>query len=1134
VILSRDLAALYRSATLAPLNVTYEDFVAWQRSALDGSVAEHLEYWRRELDGFEPLRLLPDRPRSADPGFAGDHVDFELPAALTSTLRAFAAQNRCTFTSVVVAAFQALLSIHTGQEDVTIGSALAGRDNWRFSEVIGFFVNTVVLRIRVSPSMSFRELLRLVHRKVMAAQSHQKVPFEQVVAAVQPEREPGHNPIFDVAFVHNGESAARDESGISPVPWTPAATRFDLELNTYLQDGRLHGTLSFRTCLFHRSTATRLVSRYVRLVEQALENPDEPIARLELISADEVARSEARWRAAAHPVAAESLGTLFEAQVARTPDALAVVAPGARLTYAQLDARANRLAHRLIAAGAGADDLIGVLAERGPDVIIAFLAIVKLGAAYLPLSIDDPVARQRFLLRETGARLLLSDRTGEFEGHVVLGFDADGFPTHSPGINVLADQLAHVIYTSGSTGEPKGVAIAHRQVAELALDRGWAGPTDRILHHSPHTFDALTYEIWVPLLTGGRVVVAPPGRLDVSVLERLVREEAVTSAFVTEGLFRAFAEERPQAFTGMREVWTGGDVVSPQAVATVLEHCPGLVVINAYGPTETTAFATTHRVSDLGQTAGPLPIGTPRDNTRCHVLDRSLRPTPEGVIGELFIAGTGVSRGYFNRPDLTATRFVADPFGPPGSRMYRSGDLARWRADGVLEFLGRADDQVKIRGYRVETGEIEHALAGLPGVGQAAVVVSRGNGDKVLVAYVVPAPFARLSEAELRSSLAEILPGYLVPSTFVVVDALPITANGKLDRKALPVPARVSSSSGRRPTNPVEEVLCALFAEAVGLDRVAVDDNFFELGGHSLLAVRLVGAIKSALGVELSIGSLFQAPTVARLSQLIDVSDATSTETVLLPIRANGAEPPIFFIHPGVGLSWCYVGFARHLRGLPIYGLQARAVSDAKLLAPTLTDMALDYIEQIRKVCPQGPYRLAGWSFGGNVAHTMAAMLGAAGAEVELLALIDSYPYAGKPPGSTGSEQTLDLATMRGLHLNGTALSGVDDERAAALAAVLAHNKVLAEEHEPLLFHGDVLFFRATGHPDTAELKPSAWQPFIMGSMRTHAIAAGHYEMMQPEPQARIAEVLGLELARARHVESGRGTAGAALLNGVP
>jgi amino acid adenylation domain-containing protein len=1689
-IVAEDFIGLYRAVALAPLDASYDEFVEWQRADTQKQRAlEHVDFWVRELEGFEPLMLPTDRPRSADPGFNGEHFGFELTPTLTAALCSFALELRCTLTSAVAATFQGLLSLQSGQEDITIGAVLAGRDNRRFSNVVGLFVNTVVLRTSISPPLSFRALLRATNGKVQAAYAHQGAPFEQVVAAILPEREPGRNAIFDVVVVHHGELRGSRSGGIRSVPLSTGVTRFDLELSTHLQDGKLHGNLTFRSSLFDRSTAALLVARLIRLIDQGLQNPDEPISRLNLVSADEVRRRDDRWRAAARPAAAVSLVALFEAQVSRTPHELAVVAPTGHFTYEQLNVRANRLAHRLLAAGVGAEEVVGVLAERGPDVLIAFLAIVKAGGAYLPLAAGDPCARHESLLRDAGSRLLLSDPLLELEGCIVLGFDADEYPEHSPNIPVGADQLAYVMYTSGSTGQPKGVATTHRQVAELALHRGWTAATQRMLHHSPHAFDASTFEIWVPLLSGGRVVLAPPGRLDMADFERLVRAESVSCAWLTAGLFRVFAEERPTVFSGLRELWTGGDVVSPDAVATVLRHCPGLIVVNGYGPTETTTFATTYRVTGLGQTTGPIPIGVPLDNTRCHLLNRDLMPVPDGVVGELFIAGSGVGRGYLHRPDLTALTFVADPFGPPGSRMYRTGDFARWRADGVLEYCGRADGQVKIRGFRIEVGEIEHQLVSLPDVGSAAVV-AYGDGDKALVAYLVPTPGAPLDAEEARRALVEKLPAYLIPSAFVVLDALPITANGKLDRVALPAPTqraaraenrppqsvgeealctlfadllgqavvgpeddffalgghsllavkavsraralfdvdltvrdvfekptpaklaevlesaararpaltirtrpthiplssaqqrlwfidrvhggpnatynipaelrlrgrpniaalrmafldvlnrheslrtvfplvqdtpyqvvqplsevdgdalwditdvqdselpmavdnasrhsfdlrtdipvratlfgiapddhvllvvihhiaadgwsmgpfyrdlatayrarstgkapgwfplpvqyadyslwekdvlgsddeplsiaatqarywrkeldslpaelplpfdrprgtvvtgdgdwvaadinlelhdalrelavahqaslgmvlqaalasllskigcgtdiplggvvagrsdealadligffvntqvlrydlggdptfsevitrvrrtnlaayhhqdlafdriveivspprvltrhplfqvaltfqsgsdgtfsmnglevepmlahagsakfdlhfdftettgpdgsqpggvqgvlsyhtalfdrstaeRISGDlidllfalimsprtpihqigvandtrshslktpsattdrledhppptlvpstflSGRGPANHVEEVLCSVFAMMIGLDRVGVHDDFFALGGHSLMAARLVGAIKSALDVDLSINQIFQAPTVAQLAELLDTNEVAPAEHVLLQIRVAGNEPPIFFVHPGIGLSWCYAGFARHLPGgPPIYGLQARAAMDATRLAPTLPDMALDYLDQIRTVQPEGPYRLAGWSFGGNVAHTVAAMLRDADQDVDLLALIDAYPHAGRPPTSEVSNRRPDLSTVRHLHLDGTALANVDDARAAELADVLEHNTILAEGHKPPLFDGDVIFFSARGHPDAVELKPSSWRRYITGSVRTYRINAEHHQMMQPEPLAAIAAKLGdqLKLLRA-------------------
>ncbi|GGM89380.1 hypothetical protein GCM10011609_27800 [Lentzea pudingi] len=945
-ILIRDLIALYNAEPLVPLESTYADFVAWQRSVDGAAVEAHVDHWRRELDGFEPLRLPLDRPRSADAGFAGGHVDFALSAELTATLSALALRNRCTFSSAVAAVFQALLSLHSGQQDVTTGSVLSGRDDARFADVVGFFVNTVVLRTRIGPETCLRDLLKLAHLKVTAAHVHQQAPFDQVVAAVQPDREPGSNAIFDVVFVHHGETSALTEGGISRVPWTAAATRFDLELSTHVRRHQLHGTLTFRSGLFHRATAVRLTERFVTLVEQGLLQPDVPISQLDLISADELARTEARWHSSRRAVAGETVAALFEAQVERTPDAIAVVTRGERFTYAQLDERANRLAHALIAAGAGAEDVIGVLAERGSDVLTAFVAILKTGAAYLPLATDDPAVRTQALLREAGARLALSDETSrEFDDVVLMGFGGEGFPVHAPRQNVHPDQLAYVMYTSGSTGEPKGVAVSHRQVAELALDRGWTEATRRVLHHSPHTFDAATFEIWVPLLSGGCVVLAAPGRLDAAEFERLVRQESVTCAWLTAGLFRVFADERPGAFAGLREVWTGGDVVPPDAVAEVLRRHRHLVVVNGYGPTETTTFATTHRVREIDPAAGAIPIGTPLDNTRCHVLNNNLRPVPEGVAGELFIAGTGVGRGYLGRPDLTATRFVADPAGPPGARMYRSGDLARWRSDGVLEFLGRADGQVKIRGYRVETGEVEHALASLPGIRQA-VVVAHGDSDKVLVAYVVPESAHGLSEKSLRDSLGEVLPGHLVPSAFVLLDQVPVTPNGKVDRRALPEPSRRGRTAGRAPRSVREELLCTLFAELLGEEAVGVDDDFFALGGHSLLAARLVNRVRVLFDAGLSVRDIFENTTPARLAAVLDHAAMARPAVTVRPrpprVPLSSAQQRLWFIHQAQGPNPTYnIPVAQRLRGW----------LDAEALRAALLDV-VDRHESLRTVFP--------------------------------------------------------------------------------------------------------------------------------------------------------------------------------------
>ncbi|MFD9008367.1 amino acid adenylation domain-containing protein [Streptomyces sp. NPDC059552] len=643
--------------------------------------------------------------------------------------------------------------------------------------------------------------------------------------------------------------------------------------------------------------------RMLRVLTALAEDPDRQVGRVEILDGAERHRMLAEWNDTAVGFPADAaVHALFEAQAARTPDAVAVVSGRTELSYRELDARANRLAHRLLELGVRSEDRVAVLLERSSDVVVSSLAVLKAGAAYVPIDPDQPASRSEFILRDTSAVALVtdrdSDRIGFRVGAPVLRVDggqhtADG-PEAAPGKIVHAQQAAYVMFTSGSTGTPKGVANTHRNVVHLAADRYWRGGNhERVLMHSPYAFDASTFEMWTPLLTGGRVVVAPPGRLDAAAFAAVVAEQAVTGLFVSAGLFRVLAEEHPECFAGVREIWAGGDVVSPTAVRRVLDACPGTVVANEYGPTETTVFSTVnplHAGDPVPQSL--VPIGRPLWNTEVYVLDPALRPVPAGVAGELYIGGAGLARGYLGRPGLTAGRFIANPFGAAGERMYRTGDVVRWRTDGRLEYLGRVDEQVKIRGFRIEPGEVESVLATHPSVAQAAVVAREDRpGDKRLVAYVVPVAGAGATAgadgldsaagadgqpdaAAMRAHVAAALPEYMVPVAFVLLDGLPLTGNGKLDRRALPAPAVASTGSGREPATEQEKVLCDLFADVLGLEGVGVDDGFFDLGGHSLLATRLVSRIRSALGLEVGIRALFENPSVAGLAAQLGQSGA--------------------------------------------------------------------------------------------------------------------------------------------------------------------------------------------------------------------------------------------------------------------
>jgi amino acid adenylation domain-containing protein len=571
-----------------------------------------------------------------------------------------------------------------------------------------------------------------------------------------------------------------------------------------------------------------------------------------------------------------SIQASFAAQVERTPDAVAVSSGAVRLTYRELDARANRLAHRLLGLGVEPEAPIAILMERSVNVVVAILASLKAGGCYLPLHSAYPVERMQWIMDQAKAPVLLADdveRDHDLpKGGRLVNVDTDTelatAPAYDPGVTVHPDRLAYVMYTSGSTGHPKGVAITHRGVLSLALDRCWGTRRhERVPMVAPHAFDVSTYELWVPLLHGGRVVLAPPGDLEIDTLHRLIVEEEITGLHLTAGLFRVVTEEAPEFLAGVREVMTGGDVVSPAAVRRVLEACPDIVVRALYGPTESTLFATQSVMTAPYEPRPTVPIGGPMDDVRVHVLDERLRPVPDGETGELYIAGTRLARGYVGRADLTAERFVADPFGGPGERMYRTGDLVRRTPEGLLDFAGRTDDQVKIRGFRVELAEVESVLMEHPGLTDVAVLPQDvDSGEKVLTAYVVAAS-DDLDVASLRGHARGSLPEYMVPAAFVVLDTLPLTPNGKLDRRALPEPDLRTLSTHRPPRDATEEKLCGVFAEVLGVEEVGIEDDFFELGGQSLLAMRLIRRVRAVFGVALAVETLFDTPTVAGLAE---------------------------------------------------------------------------------------------------------------------------------------------------------------------------------------------------------------------------------------------------------------------------
>ncbi len=893
-----------REPVLPDLPVQYADFAAWQRRTLPPAELEkRLAFWTGHLAGLEPLEIPLDRPRPAVASAEGGVVTWRLPADAVAAARAVVERQGATLHMVLLAAFAVVLARHARTEDVAVAQPVAGRPVSEVEGLIGFFVNTVVTRTDLSGDPTFRELVDRVRAASVDVMAHQDVPFEYLVERLVPERDLSRNPLAQIVF----QFVPKSPAGPAPFPGTTvepfagdrAFTRMDLEV--YLgeePDGSVGGLVNYSLALFDAETVERLARHLTAVLRTACAEPDVPVSRLPMTDEEERAALLAAAGDTGVPLPGGSLPELFAAQAARTPDAVAVTDGADDWTYARLDRAAGRLAHALIERGVGPERVVALAAERSARFVVAVLAVLKAGGAYLPIDARNPAGRTRAVLADTRAVLLLTD--GEVPAGaedlplVDLRADLGEPPATAPEVTVRPDGLAYVMSTSGSTGTPKGVGATHRAVAALALDRRWAnGAHERVLLHSPHAFDASTYELWSPLLSGRRVVVAPPGAIGPRTIARVIAEHGVTAMWLTAGLFDLVAEEDAGCLAGLREVLAGGDAVSPATVARVRAAHPGLTVVNGYGPTETTTFATLHAVApDDPAPAGRVPIGTPVDNTRAYVLDDLLRPVPFGVPGELYVAGAGLARGYAGRPAATSERFVPDPFGPPGTRMYRTGDVVRRRSGGVLEFMGRADDQVKLRGFRVEPGEVEAVLAGHPAVARVAVVV-RGDGaaGKRLVAYVVPRE--DIGTAELRAHVSAALPDYLVPSAFVLLDALPLAATGKVDRAALPAPEEETGAAYVAPEGETERVLCGIFAEVLGVDEIGAEDDFFVRGGHSLLATRVVSRIASTLGAEVPLRKLFENSTPRRLAAV--VADAEGTQAPpLVPVPRDVPMPLSF------------------------------------------------------------------------------------------------------------------------------------------------------------------------------------------------------------------------------------------------
>ena len=931
-----ELIAIYtafaagQSSPLPELTVQYTDYAIWQREWLDGSaLAEQLAFWTEHLAGAPLVLDLPtDRPHPAAQTFDGATERIALPAELTAALSGLAIGERASLFMVLLGAFKLLLHRHGAQDDIVIGTPIANRTEPETERLIGLFVNTLALRTDLSGDPTFRGLLARVSKGTLAAYDRQDLPFDRLVEALQPERTLARTPVVQALFqLLNQPVQPGDASGFTIEALDPEAgiASFDLTFSLAESRGGLVGLFEYNTDLFDAVTVRALLSRFGTLLEGIAADPDRRLSELPLLSTAELRQVLHAGNDTAAEIPQAPVHRLFEAQVERTPDAVAAVFQGERLTYAGLNARANRLAHRLRSLGVGPEALVGVSLERSLDLLVAVLGILKAGAAYLPLDPSYPAERLAFMREDSGAVLVL-DAPEVSEP----GAEDPGNPQGGAG----PQSLAYVLYTSGSTGRPKGVQVPHGALTNFLASMGrepGLEPGDVLLAVTSLSFDIAALELYLPLLVGARVEIASgeaagDGRL----LSELLRSSGATVVQATPATWRMLLDAGWEETDRLRLAMTGGEALRADLAARLLPRADE--AWNVYGPTETTVWSTAHRVEAEG--APTVPIGRPIANTRLYVLDRLLVPRPPGAPGELYIGGGGVTRGYHGRPDLTAERFLPDPWSAAGGeRLYRTGDLVRARPDGAFEFLGRVDHQVKVRGFRIETGEIEVALAAHPAIREAAVVVRADGGDSRLVAYVVRHPGAAASDAELREFLGRSLPDYMVPGVFMALDALPLTPNRKVDRKALPAPERAAAGTFVAPRNPGEEILAGIWADVLRLPRVGIEDDFFSLGGHSLLATQMISRVREAFGVELPFRELFEAPTVAGLAERIERARGEAGQGAALTLRrmAREGDLPLSFAQQRL---WFLDQLAP---GNPFYNIPSNLRMSGPLDVPVLT-----------------------------------------------------------------------------------------------------------------------------------------------------------------------------------------------------
>lgn len=1128
--LSRLYDAFSRSEPdpLPALPIQYADYSSWQRQWLRDEILERqVEFWRAHLAGAPALLELPtDRPRGAARSYAGGAVELTLRADLVEGLKRLSQRHGVTLFMTLMSGWAVFLSRLSGQSNLVIGVPVANRQRSEVEPLMGLFVNTLALHVRLEHDPTVAGLLAQIRASALDGYAHQDIPFAQVVEALQPPRSLSYNPIFQVMLGLDNAPGERDLKmpGLVVRERRPVRTMAPFDLSLLLRDtaGQLSGQLEYASDLFDRANIERMIAQLHTVFEAMVADDQCRISALNLLSPAEQRRVLQEWNATTVDFASGTLPELFAAQVARTPGAAAVCDGARMLTYSQLDEATDSLAAALQEHGVGLDSVVGVALHRSLETVLAAWAILKAGGVYLPLDPANPAQRLGFMLADAGAKLVITDTTvAPLLPDTVAQLRIDvstlqpGLPEHS---GLTAAHAAYIVYTSGSTGAPKGVMVPHSAAVNLAFARVHGhdpiGPADRVLAAISVGFDVSIGQLLLPHLSGACVVVAPELRsLSADEFWGLIHEQRITHINSVPSFFDSVLDAAVPSGLALRKVMLGGEALSGALCRRLRAALPKVVLVNMYGPTETCIDATAYVVPEnVDAGVAVVPIGRPLANYRAYVLDERMQPLPTGFPGELYIGGAGLARGYVGRPDLTAERFLPDPFAPPGARLYRTGDRALWCGDGTLRYLGRGDRQLKIRGFRIEPDEIEAVLRSHPQVIQAAVI-SRADaaGAPMLVAYLV-VQGAAPSAATLRECLAQQLPTHMIPAAFVFLPALPLTANGKLDSRALPAPEAAKTHVYDAPVGPIESAIAQMWQELLGLPLVGRHDNFFELGGHSLLVLKFLAALKARFPQTIPVARVFQGPTPEKLAKIIrESSPPQLSSRHLLVLNQGSGGTPLFCLHCIDGSVDPYLNLVRFLDPcLPVYGLQI--APQGEMDSADLDQLVDEYEKDIRRAQPAGPYRLCGYSIGGVWAFDLARRLEERGEQATVV-LLDAYRISWGFHVSGWYQRTLAMSRQQGrLRTLGrklrTLVAGEADGGARPAAGTLAGELVRAamrRRHQPV--KGRVVLMRASGMDGAGSWRPrmdgfNGWSRYVPGGIELIEVAAGHHEMMK-EPDVR-------------------------------